>query len=156
MSFRGNIVLSRDPVSRVPQNFWIIPPKIIPDQIFVEYRNHGPLFFHNLTRSRVYFVRDEFFSTAEEDRTFFGDFGQVVVIDTEFCEHDLVLVFGQRPSEPLLGIFFGKTPFFDQGPETSVILIVNVGVHLAPREVIPYHLVGRVEDGAPVESRWSL
>ena len=62
-----------------------------------------------------------------------------------------MLVAGQGAGELALGAGRAEAAARDQGPEGGVVEIVDVGVHLAPAEVVAQRACGWVQHGTAIE-----
>ena len=75
----------------------------------------------------------------------------IIIIDVKFFVQYFMFILAIASLQCRMCLLIGFTSFFDQGPEGSVIQVVDMTVHLAPTQICLQVLKWRVEHNASVE-----
>jgi len=130
----------------------ITSPETVPNYIFMLHYYAASQPFDLLT---VFHLHNLFHLLPVDDWTFPKYLWQIIVVDFESIEQQIVLHICSRALQGVLS-FSSALPSPDNIPEASIVLIVDVTVHLSPRKVVPQNFVRRVANSSSVKSRGTL
>ena len=77
--------------------------------------------------------------------------GEFIVIDAKMLEEHFVLFGRHGALEEVVRFAFGFLALENQGPEDSVVQVVDVGVSLAPRKVVADLLGAGIHDESSIK-----
>ena len=135
-------------LEEIIQQVGVLIPELVPDNITVKLNNPGPEFLRPsviISTRHLHLLLDDRGPLLKLCRL-------LVVVDSELREEDFILVSRQGSLQPLLGRIGCHLALLDEGPEHSVVQVVDVAVRLSPAQVVPHVLDAGVEHGPPVEA----